>query len=171
MGNSFFEAEESQFIEQFLQQGYIIFPLEDLEGLRTIKTNLYQWAMEYLGLKNSLPEKDLGDQIHQWVTLEEVNDFRVHLINRLKKDMNLRPKIYHLAKKYIHWIVGNELAMQRSCNLSIQMPQDDSSLLPLHSDVWSGNSPYEIVFWFPFVDCYKTKSMFILPKKRNGPDS
>ena len=39
-------------------------------------------------------------------------------------------------------IVGNELAMQLRVNLSIQLPGDDSSLLPLHSDVWSGDSQF-----------------------------
>ena len=46
------------------------------------------------------------------------------------------------------------------------MPKDDSSLLPMHSDVWSGDSPFEGVIWIPLVDCYKTKSMYILPPSK-----
>ena len=53
--------------------------------------------------------------------------------------------------------------MQNRINLSIQLPKDKSSLLPLHSDIWSGDSPFELVIWIPLVDCYKTKSMYILP--------
>ena len=56
--------------------------------------------------------------------------------------------------------------MQNNINLSIQLPNDDSSLLPVHSDVWSGDSPFEIVVWMPLVNCYKTKSMYILPPKK-----
>ena len=41
-----------------------------------------------------------------------------------------------------------------------------SLLLPLHSDVWSGDSPYEIVVWLPLVNCFGTKSMFILPPNK-----
>ena len=52
--------------------------------------------------------------------------------------------------------------MQNNLNLSIQFPNDESSLLPLHSDTWSGDSPFEVVLWVPLVDCYETKSMFIL---------
>ena len=59
-------------------------------------------------------------------------------------------------------IIGNELAMQNNINLSIQLPGDESSLLPIHSDTWSGDSPFESVLWLPLVNCYKTKSMFIL---------
>ena len=40
-------------------------------------------------------------------------------------------------------MVGNELAMQNNINLSIQFPDDVSSLLPLHADTWSGDSPFE----------------------------
>ena len=53
--------------------------------------------------------------------------------------------------------------MQKNLNLSIQLPKDTNSLLPLHADTWSGNSPFEVVIWIPLVDCIKTKSMFILP--------
>ena len=63
-------------------------------------------------------------------------------------------------------IVGNELAMQNNINLSIQIPNDESSLLPIHSDTWSGDSPFETVLWLPMVNCYKTKSMFILDAKK-----
>ena len=59
-------------------------------------------------------------------------------------------------------MIGNELAMQRRVNLSVQLPNDDSSLLPVHADVWSGDSPFELVMWLPLVDCRATKSMYIL---------
>ena len=53
--------------------------------------------------------------------------------------------------------------MQLRINLSIQLPGDESSLLPIHADTWSGDSPYEVVVWLPLVDCYGTKGMYILP--------
>ena len=56
--------------------------------------------------------------------------------------------------------------MQKRLNLSIQIPNDSSSLLPIHSDVWSGDSPYEINLWVPLVNCFKTKSMYILNQKK-----
>ena len=64
-------------------------------------------------------------------------------------------------------IVGNEVAMQLRVSLSIQLPKDDSSLLPVHADTWSGVSPFETVIWLPVVDCYNTKSMYILPPNKN----
>ena len=67
----------------------------------------------------------------------------------------------------VEFIVGNELVMQTKINLSIQIPKDDSSLLPVHADTWSGLSPFESVVLIPLVDCFKTKSMFILPANKS----
>ena len=57
--------------------------------------------------------------------------------------------------------------MQLRINLSIQLPNDDSSLLPVHADVWAGDSPYEVVLWIPYVNVYGTKTMFILPRDKD----
>ena len=70
---------------------------------------------------------------------------------------------FRVARPYLEILVGNELAMQLRINLSIQFPQDESSLLPVHADTWSGDSPFEVVVWLPLVDCYGTKTMYLLP--------
>ena len=52
--------------------------------------------------------------------------------------------------------------MQKKINLSIQLPKDKDSLLDLHSDIYAGESPFQVVVWIPLVDVYDTKSMFLL---------
>ena len=54
---------------------------------------------------------------------------------------------FSIAKKYLY-IVWKRIGYAKKCNLSIQLPKDDSSILPLHSDVWVGDSEYEIVFGY-----------------------
>ena len=84
-------------------------------------------------------------------------------------DLPWARKIYfELARPLLEAIVGNELAMQRRLNLSIQMPGDDSSLLAVHADVWAGDSPFEVVIWLPLVGCFNTKTMFLLPPERGA---
>ena len=56
--------------------------------------------------------------------------------------------------------------MQKGINFSIQLPYDNSSLLTMHADTWSGDSAYEAVIWLPLVNCYKSKSMYILPANK-----
>lgn len=167
MNNPFFQNEEQEVVDRFLRDGYYIFPIADRKSLDTIRETLHQKGLTLLDSGSRPDEKTFFDSIQNYVAVDKLNDFRVKLIAHLAKQMDLRSKVYHLGKKHIDWIIGNEIAMQRACNLSIQLPGDDSSLLPVHSDVWSGNSPYEIVFWLPLVDCHETKSMFILPREES----
>ena len=88
------------------------------------------------------------------------------LINQMNDHETFRKYYYNISKEFLDIIVGNELAMQKRVNLSIQLPEDDSSLLPVHADTWSGDSPFEAVVWIPLVDCFKTKTMYILPPDR-----
>ena len=65
-------------------------------------------------------------------------------------------------KHYIEEIVGNEIAIQK-VNLSIQIPQDNTSILPMHSDFFSGESLYQLNLWLPLVNV-KDTSMFYFSK-------
>ena len=47
------------------------------------------------------------------------------------------------------------IGSSKKINLSIQLPEDNSSILPIHTDVWSGNSPFELVLWIPLVSVKK----------------
>ena len=71
-----------------------------------------------------------------------------------------------MGREYIDLFCGNELAVQK-INLSIQL----LLIILLYFnpyDVWSGNSPFELVLWIPLVSVKNTKSMFILsPNKTN----
>ena len=87
------------------------------------------------------------------------------LYSKLNSKEEFLKSYYEFGKEYLQIICGNELVMQRKVNLSIQLSNDDSSLLPLHSDVWSGCSPFEVVLWIPMVNCEKTNSMYILSKR------
>lgn len=168
-GKGFFSTEERAFIDGFLAQGYAIIPLEDRRRLDAVRARIHALGTEHLGLKGSKrpSEADFFDHTQRYVTLEGLNGLRLAIINGLNADPDLMPGFFGMARRHIEWAVGNELAMQRTINLAIQLPNDDSSLLPLHSDVWDGNSPYEIVLWLPLVDCYRTKSMYVLPRAQS----
>ena len=58
-------------------------------------------------------------------------------------------------------VVGTEIAGNRTLNFSIQVPNDETSLLPIHSDVFSGESEFQVNLWVPMVDVFDTNSMFI----------
>ncbi|HIF35962.1 MAG TPA: 2OG-Fe(II) oxygenase, partial [Candidatus Thioglobus sp.] len=115
--------------------------------------------------KLSKKGNDSLNKTHESISIEELNTFRLEVIKEINEQSWLREAYYQIARPYLDILVGNELAMQLRVNLSIQMPEDDSSLLSVHADTWSGDSPYEVVVWLPLVDCYDTKSMYLLPPK------
>ncbi len=160
---SFVDDTEKEVANKFLTDGYIIIKVEDIALLDCLRDKLIDFVRDYLSLDKTYPPEYLLNNISNFVEKDVLNQFRLHIIQAINSENWFRPAYFKLAKKYLNMLVGNELVMQRKLNLSIQLPKDNSSLLNLHADTWSGDSPFEIVTWLPFVDCYKTKAMYILP--------
>ena len=158
---TFLNDDEKRQSHKFLSKGYIISKVESRNSLEYIHQLIDKKINKILMNKKKINLNFL----HKYINTIRLNDFRVELISELNKDQELRYHYFNIARPSIYNLAGNELMMQKNINLSIQLPNDDSSLLPIHSDVWSGDSPYEINLWVPLVDCYKTKSMYILEQK------
>ena len=161
----FIEQFEKNIADEFIEKGFVIKPVDNFESLKWIKKNILELALEHN--KNNIKDvpENILDNFHNYLSVKDLNDIRVKIIALINKKMSLREHYYKISRKYLNCIVGNELAMQSNINLSIQFPNDESSLLPLHSDTWSGDSPFEVVVWLPLVNCYNTKSMYILGPK------
>ena len=168
MTGGFLSKDDAALGEAFLRDGYVIRTVEDRPALDRIQARMAALAAEALGLDASNEPKSFLDGIHRHVTPENLNPFRVKMIAGINAEPWFRRAYYGLAAQALAAIAGNELAMQRRANLSIQLPEDESSLLPAHTDTWSGDSPFEVVVWLPLVDCRSTKSMFILPPEANA---
>ena len=153
---------EARFNDEFLENGYVVLPVEDEEGLEKIQKTVVDLAAKYFKIKSVENKLEFLNSINSKVDISDLNNFRMAIINGIKQETWFRPTYFNLAKTALERIVGNELAMQRGVGLNIQLPEDDSSLLPVHTDVWSGDSPYEVVVWLPLVDCYRTKSMYLM---------
>ena len=158
----FFDKAETELAENFEKNGYVVVPIADIEAFQSIQNVFYEFISKSLQSKKIDLEFHLN-HIHEFVAAETLNEFRLSIIQGLNSVDHFREWYYRIAKPYLEILVGNELAMQRRVNLSIQYPNDESSLLPVHADTWSGDSPFEIVVWVPLVDCFGTKAMFILP--------
>jgi sporadic carbohydrate cluster 2OG-Fe(II) oxygenase len=159
------EKKKNIITKKFLKEGYIIFDIENLKILKKIR-DLFKKTINST-LKNKNKNIDIFNQFHTKVDTKKLNEIRLSVYSKINSKSDFVTDYFNLAKNHLEIICGNELAVQRKVNLSIQLPNDDSSLLPIHSDVWSGCSPFEVVLWVPFVNVSKTKSMFIFPKKLN----
>jgi sporadic carbohydrate cluster 2OG-Fe(II) oxygenase len=158
-----FKSTKDGHIEKlFLKNGYYKQKIHNKKKLIELRNKILKIANQSNFVKE--PLKDLNN-IHKFISKSQINSFRLEVINNLNLSKQIKKAYYMISKDLLYNIVGNELMMQKNLNLSIQMPNDETSLLPIHSDVWSGDSPYEANIWLPLVDCYKTKSMYILNQK------
>jgi len=165
--NSFLSKEESSISQSYINKGYYIGRVADQNSLDFIQKTFIDIITNELNIKGKVSTEELFNQIHNIIEINDLNDFRLNIIRKINEVHDFRKHYYQIAKPYLDLLVGNELVMQTKVNLSIQFPDDDSSLLPTHADTWSGDSPFEVVVWIPLVDCYKTKSMYILPPNEN----
>ena len=165
--NLFLSSDENEICSKYLKQGYIVVPVDDIKAISWIRQKFILIIREELSIDSGASDSDVLNLIHKNVSVSNLNDFRLLIIKKINSLPDFRQKYYQIAKQYLDVIVGNELSMQLKVNLSIQFPKDDSSLLPIHADTWSGDSAFEVVVWVPLVDCYKTKAMYILPPDKN----
>jgi sporadic carbohydrate cluster 2OG-Fe(II) oxygenase len=162
----FLTETERQLSNEYFKEGYVIRPVADDEALNRIRDHFAHVIGDALGKQDVADIDQLLNSIHNYVPVEKLNDFRLKIIRGINSIGEFRELYFRVARIYLETLVGNELAMQLRVNLSIQFPGDDSSLLPVHADTWSGDSPYEIVVWLPLVDCYDTKAMYLLSPQK-----
>ena len=163
----YLDKQEKEISKEYLSQGFVVRPVYDKKAFLYIKKFIISKITQSKFFKKSkLKETDVLNNTHKFVNKSNLNDFRIDMLKSIFLDKKLKENYYLLGKPYLDILVGNELAMQKRINLSIQLPNDDSSLLPMHADLWSGDSSFETVLWVPLVDCYKTKSMYILPPNK-----
>ena len=165
---TFDRDEPSALGETFLRKGIVKAAVEDRAALDAIRETVARAAAGWLGVDLPADLAAFLDTAHERIAVDRLNDCRLHVIGAMNGEPWLRPAYAALARRTLEALVGNELAMQRQINLSIQLPHDAGSLLPVHSDVWAGDSPYEVVVWVPYVDCARTKSMYFCDAARDA---
>jgi len=141
----------------FQKKGYQIFKINNLKSFNFIHDEVVRLIKKKIKFNGNL------NQLHKFIKSKDLNELRMFIFEELNKKLKFKKSYYELSKPFLDKIVGEELVMQKKINLSIQLPNDDTSLLSVHSDTWNGNSPFEVVAWLPLEDVKNSKSMFILP--------
>ena len=99
--------------------------------------------------------------IHKFIALKEVNRIRLKLFQLINSKLNWEKIILKICSNELISILGPDILIQNKLNLSIQMPSDPSSLLEIHSDCGSGDTPFQINLWIPITNAFDTNSMFV----------
>ncbi len=158
----FYTKREKNIYDDYLKNGYLIYDIKDKNEFEKIDNSLKKAISNELAVNTKRIDDLFLNNFHKHISNKKINSFRINIINKIAKNKNFRKNYYFISKEILDLIVGNELVMQKNINLSIQLPKDKNSLLSIHSDTLSGDSSFEVVAWVPFVDCYKSKSMYIL---------
>jgi sporadic carbohydrate cluster 2OG-Fe(II) oxygenase len=160
---NFLSTEEVELSSTFLQDGFVVCDAESEAILEDIRQDVIQIASNWLKQNDfNSASFDLANS-HNFVPNDQLNDLRLTIFAEINKLSDIRQRYFALARQTLATLVGNELAMQNKVNMSIQQPNDESSVLPMHSDIWTGDSPFQVVLWVPLTDASETNSMFFLP--------
>jgi len=165
--SSFYDRADQALVETFLDQGYVTIDVEDRAALDALRHEIVAAACTHMEAPLPSDEGAFLDGLHEVLPIEKLNPLRLGLYRTINDQPWFRPTYFRLARRTLETLVGNELAMQNRINFSIQMPNDRTSLLDIHADVFSGESPYQVVEWLPLVDVSSSKSMFILPRGKS----
>ena len=156
----------------FRNHGYLIKKTSDQKNLDLLRNKILKFITlkkPHLKKKSSNINQEIFlSSFHKYIKKNELNDLRLFVIDKINKDKNFSNEYYQVGKNLLDFLVGNELAMQSKINLSIQIPNDNDSMLPMHSDIYAGESPFEANLWIPLVNVEAdSRSMFITSPKYN----
>ena len=149
--------------KKFEENGYVILPANK-KLLDKLRNNILLKIKKNKSIKianqKKIDNSKILNNFHHLINPKNLNSLRFDLYNKINSNPEFSNTFYDIAKIYLDSLIGNEISMQKKINLSIQIPKDKDSLLDLHSDIYAGESPFQVVVWIPLVDVYDTKSMF-----------
>ena len=153
----------------FKKEGYLIKNTNSIDSLNQIQSFIFNTLNKHSKINFSNDSKiNFFTKFHKNINKKKLNEIRVSAINDINKKNGFRDLYYEASKELLDDLVGNEVAMQKKINLSIQIPNDKKSILPMHSDIYAGESPFEVVIWIPMMNVKKSShSMFITNPRDN----
>lgn len=148
--------------------GYEIYDANNIKKLDKIKNDIYKIFIKNFKLKEK--NANLGfNNFHKLIDSRAkitINSKRIKVINEINSNKKLGQSIFNLFENQISNLFGYDILIQKNINLVIQMPNDPNPS-EIHRDA-PLNSSYEVVLWLPLVDCFSTKSMYILDYKSSN---
>ena len=140
-----------------------IHSIYDLHNTQTI-IDLTNKIIDFLHAEHGLTGLTELKDIHKFVAPADVNNIRVSLFHYINSLISTSSFIHNLCGNILSLSIGPDYVVQRKINLSIQMPHDSSSVLPMHSDCISGDSPWQLNVWIPLTSTHSSASMFLISR-------
>ena len=132
---NFLTVQEKKISKDYEKYGFVIKKVQNFSELEKMRKILVSYIKKKIPINKTLNDDELLNYIHKYLKPNKLNIVRKNLIEVINDNDEFRRSYYQISKDYLDVLLGNELAMQRRVNLSIQLPKDNSSLLPIHSDI------------------------------------
>lgn len=142
------------FITQFRSDGIVILPNEDWDSFKFLKE----------AICTSISVKNL-ELLHCTSGDQDINVLRLAAYQHINSLHDWEKLYFSMASRALIQLLGPDLLIQRKLNLSIQMPEDETSVLGMHMDTLSGQSPFELVMWVPFTGVCQSNGMYYFDRK------
>jgi len=137
-----------------------IFPAEDFATLDTIRNVILESTCRFTN--HHIPSLE---SLHHIINKADVNHLRMSLFEQINgSGFNWPDLVAKLAIRCISNTLGQDYLIQTKANLSIQMPFDETSVLDIHSDCISGDSPWQLNLWIPLTRSTSSASMFLVSR-------
>src|SRR3954470_14507305 len=107
---SFYSEAERTLGRDFLERGYVIREVCDRSALERIRDEAVRLACEHLKCDRPNDPNAFLKQIHDLVTLDNLNALRLAIFHGLNACDWLRSSYFAVARQYLESLVGNELA-------------------------------------------------------------
>ena len=100
----FINEKENKIGKEFIDKGYIIFDIENEQSFNHILSHFDEDLIRHNFPKENII-KNLNNT-HNFIPIDDLNNFRLNIINSIKENKNFRLNYYNLAKKHLDIIVG-----------------------------------------------------------------
>ena len=146
-------------LEEFLDQGFVKLPVSLGENFKNFEKEIGDFSRSEV----NAPLFPL-DQTHRFVSADQINQFRLNAIRFVNK-CPFRSQVLKELVPFFKFVLGEDLAVQKSMNLVVVPPEDITSVIPLHADTWTGHSRFELTILFSMTEITPSHKLFLLPLK------
>ena len=148
---------------ELMENGYSIKAVPNMDQVDDLRASLCEWLRIKYG--SGLPDFELLDKIHIVASLETddlANALTIEAIQYLSRSWSFDSVVYNSCRPYLNALFGLDIHSQKGNNVVVQHP-NSNRVAELHIDA-PPTSHFELVCWLPLVDCYESKSFYIINK-------
>ena len=151
---------------RFFDKGYVILKAEDRKYLDDSRQIITNFLRQKYGINENNDERILNN-IHKIIDINDTiaNNIVLNAIKDYSNNLDMAKSIFETNKTFLSSILGPDISAQKHANIVFQYPLSKRNS-ELHYDS-PPNSRHELVAWAPLVDCYGTKSFYVIEKEES----